>query len=40
MSRVMVRAYGQGAWLTQSVEHAILDLEGVSLSPTVGLEIT
>ena len=29
-----------GAWLAQWVEHAILDLRVVSLSPTLGVEIT
>ena len=29
-----------GAWLAQSVEHATLDLEVVSSSSTLGVEIT
>ena len=29
-----------GIWLAQSVEHATLDLRVVSLSPTLGMEIT
>lgn len=28
-----------GAWLAQSVEHAILDLGVVSLSPMLGVQI-
>ena len=30
----------RSAWLAQSVEHATLDLGIVSLSPTLGVEIT
>ena len=30
----------RGIWLTQSVEHATLDLRVVSLSPTLGVGIT
>ena len=30
----------KATWLAQSVEHATLDLEVVSLSPTLGIEIT
>ena len=30
----------QGAWLAQLVEHVTLDLGVVSLSPTLGVEIT
>ena len=29
-----------GAWLAQLVEHATLDLGVVSMSPTLGVEIT
>ena len=32
--------YSWGAWLAQSVEHAILDLRVVSLGPTLGVGIT
>ena len=31
---------GGGAWLTQSEKHATLDLKVMSLSLTLGLEIT
>lgn len=30
----------RGAWLAQSVEHATLDLGVMSLSPTLGVDIT
>ena len=30
----------RGAWLTQSVEHVTLDLRVMSLSPSLGEEIT
>lgn len=30
----------RGAWLAQSVDHVVLDLEFVSSSPTLGEEIT
>lgn len=32
--------HGWGIWLAQAVEHAILDLEIMSLNPVVGIEIT
>lgn len=36
----LLRNKSTGARLAQSVEHANLDLRAVSLSPTLGMEIT
>ena len=35
-----IGADGQGSLLAQQVEHAALDLEVMSLSPMLGIEIT
>jgi len=35
-----IKPFLRGAWLAQSEEHAILDLRVMSLSPTLGVEIT
>ena len=34
------RPWRWGTWPVQQVVHAVLDLGGVSLSPTLGIEIT
>ena len=37
---IHIKRQSWGAWLAQSVERATLDLRVVSLSPTLGEEIT